>query len=167
MKKILFILGLMTFIGVSAENTRTGTFSFNFSDKDFSVETICGDTVYIKQGKSNHHRVSFQTGNTNPQLPIVDVQLLLPKDCEIESISFTTQENTFASGVVLNNGIQPIPTSNENTHKTSKSKAWYAPQVYTPNVMFNRNYHIGKYKLADLRIYPFKYDANRKILSIC
>ena len=102
MKNFLFIVGLMTFIGVSAESTRTGTFNFTFSDKDFSVKTIRGDTVSIVADKDSLYHVSFQSGNANPQLPIVDVQLLLPKDSEIESISFTTQENTFASGVVLN-----------------------------------------------------------------
>jgi len=165
-RKALLILTCLFSLGAWAAVVQTKTYEMNFSPQNFVVKPLKGDTAYIQCNLTDKYKVSYQVGRYNPELPLIDVSLVIPKDCEIEDISYTFTAKSFANGVVLNNGCGAAPIGAINTDKTIE-KGWYASKTYAPCVSLLQNTNVGQYRLALFRISPFKYEATKKKLLLC
>ena len=151
-------------IGTAAVQTKT--YNISFSPKIFNVKFLKGDTAFIQCNSAARYSVNYLADKYNPELPLLDINLLIPGNCEVESLSYTFTAQSYASGIVLNNGCDAAPIG-EQIFIKSLTKSWYPQKTYTPTATLLSNINMGQYRLASLRISPFKYDAIKKQLFLC
>ena len=165
-RKALLILTCLFSLGAWATVVQTKTYEMNFSPQNFVVKSLKGDTAYIQCNLTDKYKVRYLADIYNPELPVIDVNLLIPGNCEIDHIGYTFTANPFANNIILNNGCEVGPIGDQNFERTI-AKGWYAQKTYVPDVSLLSNFNVGRYRVAVLRISPFKYDAVKRQLLLC
>ncbi len=134
--------------------TRTMTYTLSFSPSDFTVQTINGDTSIITSTK---YSLYSEYDPTLPELPVIYVTLLLPRDASYAGFTCTKGDNPFLPGVILINGseprsysaLPPFPLQNQ----------WYPSQIYPSSIEFVQTTSLPGYRMVTFKVKSIRYNA--------
>lgn len=160
MKHYLFLLFVwLTVLPVSAQGSRSYVLNYNLSDYELATDE--NGLSAIRFGKQAYHTKC----NANvPNLPYKMVRILLPYQQDVERVEVQKVDALLAEGITLEaakaivpGNIQPdsIPVYHYNMEKT------YDAYVQCVDVRQFR-----PYRLANLLVSPFTYDALHKRLYV-
>ena len=149
----LWLLCLFAGMPVGA-TTRTMTYTLSFSPSDFTVQTINGDTSIITSTK---YSLYSEYDSTLPELPVIYVTLLLPRDASYAGFTYTKVDNPFQPGVILKNGSKPCP--NSISFKISSQNQWYPSQIYPSSIEFVQTISLPGYRMITFKVKPIRYNA--------
>jgi len=160
MKRILFIgLYLLSCICLVAQTTKTYTLTFGENDFSF-IQSEIGDYII-----SNTQSLCYDEDTSLPEIPYMEVNILLPENRTCNSISYRISDSvTIEKDITLkaNSGVIPISQLSSNT-PTNRGK--YPLMIYPFNIEMQEESNLCGYRYVTLKVSPFSYNSIEKVLK--
>lgn len=154
LKNILFTLLGMMLATSSLRGQTTKTVTLSFSTSDFQQQ-VRDNTMYISSDSLN---VWYDDNTSEPALPYVRVNVLIPPDREYRSVSYTSTVQQVASQVQM--ATNPVLLPVGSTHQSPLPPPVIdRPRLIYPesNVVYEGTSYDTFYKIVSFKVYPFRY----------
>lgn len=161
MKKVISFIALLLYL-LTANAESTKTIRLSFAKHQFSfIENAFGTKII-----PNSIMATYSTDANKPGLPLISVNIGLPKGVIFKNVRETVSEELILNNIVIATNPRAIPT-NFNGQLSSPKKPTYNESTYpNENVQYIGTSEIGNYTMVRFLICPFKYDVQNKKLYI-
>ncbi len=155
---MLCLLCLFTVLPMGA-TARTMTYSLSFANSDFQMQRVYNyDTTaatYIV--KSSRYQLYTTNDPTQPELPVIYVTLLLPKDASYAGFSYEKSNRLFKN-YLLTVGSKPVAIGSQNDRSTN---GWYPYGTYDSSIEFAGTTTVSGYRMVTFKVMPIRYIYSR------
>ena len=162
-KCMLLLLNSMIFLCL-AKGQDSISLSLSYKCDDFVLSYNEDSALIIN---SNKHIVTYDTDINKPAMPYVSFNLLIDKDKEIESMTFTTIDSCVLRDVLMQANPQIVSTHIQVSPSTTARVIEYSDSIYPrKNVELHDTHIMDGYKFVTMSVCPYVYDNSNKELRL-
>ena len=158
MKKILKYVVVALFISQSALGQN---YKISFNPSDFELVENKG----IVTIKTTGGKYVYAEDTSLPALPYKMVNILLPKDCELNNFTFSTKKQTFRNNVILAKNPEFISSPTHEKIKEVEGLRYDKKSYPEENVTYSNTSISRGYVYASFLITPFIYNVEQSRLD--
>ncbi len=154
MKRFIFIvLYLISCICLVAQTTKT--YTLTFSEHDFSfIKSRTGDYII-----SNTQPLCYGEDTFLPEIPYMEVKILLPENCVYDGFSYKINDSVFVEKeMVLKSNSYAMPMSQIPSYPPVKDDK-YLLKNYPFEIEMMEEDKLCGYRYVVLKVSPFSYNA--------
>ena len=155
---VLFLLCLFTGMPMGA-TPRTMTYSLSFANSDFQMQRVYNydTTAATYVVKSSRYQLYSNNDPTQPELPVIYVTLLLPKDASYAGFSYEKSNRLFKN-YLLTVGSEPQVIGFRNDRSTN---GWYPYGTYDSSIELAGTTTVSGYRMVTFKVMPIRYIYSR------
>ena len=162
-KCMLLLLNSMIFLCL-AKGQDSISLSLSYKCDDFVLSYNEDSALIIN---SNKHIVTYDTDINKPAMPYVSFNLLIDKDKEIESMTFTTIDSCVLRDVLMQANPQIVSTNIQVSPSATARVIEYSDSIYPrKNVELHDTHIMDGYKFVTMSVCPYVYDNSNKELRL-
>lgn len=160
---MLLLLNSMIFLCL-AKGQDSISLSLSYKCDDFVLSYNEDSALIIN---SNKHIVTYDTDINKPAMPYVSFNLLIDKDKEIESMTFTTIDSCVLRNVLMQANPQIVSTNIQVSPSATARVIEYSDSIYPrKNVELHDTHIMDGYKFVTMSVCPYVYDNSNKELRL-
>lgn len=153
MKKIFLTLIGVVLLAPSLKGQTTKDVSLVFNTSDFQIQEndnhlyILSDTLYLYYGNDT----------SEPALPYVRVNVLIPPDKEYSNFSFTYSRQLVSTQIPVASNSELVPLSNVSKNQLQNTLIPMKFCYPDSNVVYDGTTYYSYYKIISFKVFPFKF----------